>query len=159
MKKKWTGLRKHLKVALIVDVKDLKEPWLLRSNLLRHCVQTTGQSLGSEWWLMEGPLTELASLYRDPSKDVDEDFSGVKEVIYAHLNASTAQQAPARFLALLHKWKELREQWLEEILSKLKNLNAGIERLKEAGDRVAKLEEDVTKQRRELEVNIMRCAV
>ena len=103
---------------------------------------------------MEGPLTELTSLYKDPvmAKSVDEDLSGVKEVVQAQLSAPSQQQAPARFLALLHKWKEMREQWLEDILVKLKNLQAGIDRLREAGDRVAKLEEDANKQRHELEV-------
>lgn len=101
---------------------------------------------------MEGPLIELATLHRDSSKDVDEELSGVKDVVQAQLSAPAQQQAPARFLALLHKWRELREAWLVDILAKLKDLQAGIDRLQEAGDRVAKLEEDATKQRHELEV-------
>lgn len=137
---------------LIVDSNDLKESWLSGSNLLHHCIQTTGQSLNSEWWLMESSLIELATPYKDPTKDPTDESSGVVEVVQAHVNAPMQQQAPARFLALLNKWKELRESWINDISAKLKNLEAGIERLKEAGDRVAKLEEDASKQRRELEV-------
>ncbi|XP_023246189.1 cytoplasmic dynein 2 heavy chain 1 [Copidosoma floridanum] len=143
-------IRKYLRVVLVLDSSDMKSSWLSRSNLLRHCVQTTGQSLGSEWWLTEGYLTELAKLYGDD--EAKDEFSGITEVVQAQLSAPTAQQAPARFIALLHKWRELRGCWLEDIVAKLKKLQAGIDRLKEAGDRVAKLEEDVTKQRRDLEV-------
>ncbi|XP_058798637.1 cytoplasmic dynein 2 heavy chain 1 [Phymastichus coffea] len=145
-------LRKYLKVVLIVDLNDLKEAWFCQSNLLLYCIQTTGQNLGNEWWLSESSLIELASLYKDPAKVTTDVASGVVEVVQAHINAPIQQQAPARFLALLNKWKELRESWINDITAKLKHLEAGIERLKEAGDRVAKLEEDASKQRRELEI-------
>ncbi|XP_011502016.1 PREDICTED: cytoplasmic dynein 2 heavy chain 1 [Ceratosolen solmsi marchali] len=145
-------LRRYLRVILIVDSYELKSKWLSETNIPRHCVQTTGQCLCSDWWLIEEHLTELASLYKDSSSDIKEEFSGSNEVVQAHLTAPEQQQVPARFLALLHKWKELRETCLRDILEKLKNLQAGIDRLKEAGDQIAKLEEDATKQRHELEV-------
>ena len=137
-----------MRIAIIADLNDL----MLYSNLLHHCIQTTGQNVGNEWWLTEIPLTELASQYKDNSKDYDEESCGIKEIVQAHLNTSSNQQAPARFTALLQKWKTLRENWLSEIIAKLKHLQAGIDRLKEAGDRVSKLEEDANKQRHELEV-------
>ncbi|KAJ8675957.1 hypothetical protein QAD02_011743, partial [Eretmocerus hayati] len=143
-------LKKYLRVVLIVDSRDLLSSRL--SNLRHHCIQTTGQCLGNEWWVSESSLTELANLYRDSSRDPDDDLSGVSQVVQAHLNAPNSQQAPARYLALLAKWKDLRDTWLREIEGKLNNLKAGIDRLKEAGERVAKLEEDATEHRRQLEI-------
>jgi hypothetical protein len=95
---------------------------------------------------------EFGGLYKDPASDAAEEFSGLKEIVAAHLSAPPKQQVPSRFLALVRKWKELRETWLRETLDKLDSLRAGIDRLKEAGQRVAKLEEEATKQRQELEV-------
>ena len=75
-------------------------------------------------------------------------------MVKAHLDASRQQQAPARFFALLHTWKHLHVTWNEEVEQKLNSLDAGVGKLKEAGAQVAKLEDEVSKQRQELEVYV-----
>lgn len=137
---------------MILDSGEVRSTWLSRSGLLRHC-PLIGPGLGSEWWCREGSLTELAchrnSLEVD---DFEETTPGLKVMVQAHLQAPLQQQAPARFFALLHTWKHLHVTWGEEVEQKLSSLEAGIGRLKEAGEQVAKLEDEVSKQRQELEV-------
>uniref|UniRef100_A0ABD2XKY5 Dynein heavy chain, cytoplasmic n=1 Tax=Trichogramma kaykai TaxID=54128 RepID=A0ABD2XKY5_9HYME len=162
-------LRKFLRVAIVVDANDLRGDLLQRSNLLRCCAETQGQSQGRDWWLTESYLRELVKLYQKRSQsttnkdddiaddDIDDEqkddgSSGSKELIECQLGAASRQQAPARFCALLRKWRELREAWSRQTAAKLRHLRAGIDRLKEAGERVAKLEEDASKHRHELEL-------
>ena len=144
-------LRTLLRVIIILDVNDKNVAWLSHSRLLKHCI-IIGQGPGREWWTLEGPLTELAIHYRGVETAAEEESSGVNEVVKAHLEAPRQQQAPAKFLALLNSWKQLYEKWMNEIEEKLQSLEAGISRLREAGDRVAKLEEEADKQRQELEI-------
>ena len=141
-------LRTLLRVIVVLDVNDMNASWLSRSSLLRHCV-FVGQGPGREWWTLEESLTEVAVHHSGVEK---EESSGVKDVVKAHLEAPRQQQAPARFLASLNVWTQLHEKWMKEIEEKLESLEAGISRLREAGDRVAKLEEEADKQRQELEV-------
>lgn len=77
-----------------------------------------------------------------------------KVLIGAHLQAPRYQRAPARFLALMHTWRHLRGIWSKEVEEKLRSLEAGISKLREAGEQIAKLEDDVSRQRQELEVRI-----
>lgn len=77
-------------------------------------------------------------------------------MIGAHLQAPRHQRAPARFLALVHTWRHLRDTWSKEVEEKLRSLEAGIGKLREAGEQVAKLEDEVSRQRQELEVRITR---
>lgn len=144
-------LRTLLRVIVILDVNDINASWLSRSSLLRHCI-FVGQGPGKEWWSLEGSLTELAIYHSGVENAAQEKSSGVKDVVNAHLQAPHQQQAPARFLASLNIWTNLCEKWMMEIKEKLQSLEAGISRLKEAGDRVTKLEEEAGKQREELEV-------
>lgn len=130
----------------------MKKDWLLNSGLLHRCVQIA-DSPGNEWWTLESSLMNLITK-KIPTNDNTINSEGLKTLVDAHLRAPRHQQAPARFLALLHTWQELRELWTKEIEMKLTSLEAGIGRLREAGDRVAKLEDEATKQRKELEVNI-----
>jgi len=81
--------------------------------------------------------------------------ASTKVIIGAHLQAPHYQRAPARFLALIHTWKQLRDTWSEEVEGKLQSLEAGIGKLREAGEQIAKLEDEVSKQRQELEVRII----
>ncbi|XP_051159645.1 cytoplasmic dynein 2 heavy chain 1 [Leptopilina boulardi] len=141
-------LRTLLKVIIILDVHDVNAAWLSRSSLLKQCI-VVGYGPGREWWTLEKSLMELASQQTDV--EIENDSSGVKELVKAHLQVSRHQQAPARFLALLNVWSQLREKWTKEIEEKLQSLEAGISRLREAGERVAKLEEEADKQRQELE--------
>lgn len=129
-------LKTLLKVIIILDVHEMNP-----KCLLRHCV-LVGYGPGREWWTKEKSLLDWNS----------EEESGVKELVGAHLQAPRHQQAPARFLALFNIWRDIRERWMKEIEEKLQNLEAGISRLREAGERVAKLEEEADKQRKELEV-------
>lgn len=78
-----------------------------------------------------------------------------KVIIEAHLQTPRYQRAPARFLALVHTWRHLRDTWSKEIEEKLRSLEAGISKLREAGEQVAKLEDEVSRQRQELEVRVM----
>ncbi|XP_078051355.1 cytoplasmic dynein 2 heavy chain 1-like, partial [Augochlora pura] len=143
-------LRNYLKVAMILDSGEIKSSWLTRSGLLKHC-GLIGPGVGSEWWSSEGPLTELAREQNGETDDSVDASQGVKELVKAHLQAPRHQQAPARFFALLHTWKHLHVIWSEDVEQKLNSLEAGIGRLKEAGEQVAKLEDEVSGQRQELE--------
>ncbi|XP_076621618.1 dynein cytoplasmic heavy chain beethoven [Colletes latitarsis] len=144
-------LRNYLRVAMIVDTGEVRSSWLSRSGLLRHCA-LIGSGLGSEWWSWEVPLIELANLQSGIEvDDAEETLPGVKAMVKAHLQAPRQQRAPARFLAMVHTWKHLRVAWSEEMEQKVASLQAGIGRLKEAGEQVAKLEDEVSKQRQELE--------
>lgn len=142
-------LRTLLKVIIILDVHDMNAPWLSRSSLLKHCI-IVGCGPGREWWTLEKSLIDLAD--QQTEEDAENSSSGVKDLVQAHLQAPRHQQAPARFLALLNVWVQLRGKWSKEIEEKLQTLEAGISRLREAGERVAKLEEEADKQRQELEV-------
>ncbi|XP_017891098.1 cytoplasmic dynein 2 heavy chain 1 isoform X2 [Ceratina calcarata] len=144
-------LRNYLRVAIILDSGELDSSWLSRSRLLRQCV-LIGPGTGNEWWTRAGSLTEVACQQSEVELDDPEvPPAGVKEAVNAHLRAPARQQAPARFFALLHTWKHLRTTWTEEMEQKLDSLEAGVGKLKEAGEQVAKLEDEVSKQRRELE--------
>lgn len=141
----------------MVDTAELRSPWLSRSGLHRHCV-TIGPGLGSEWWSWEGPLTEIACQQNGLDiEDSEETLAGIKELVKAHLQAPRQQRAPARFFALLYTWKHLHVTWSEEVEQKLNSLEAGVGKLKEAGEQVAKLEDEVSKQRQELEVYVNVC--
>lgn len=78
-----------------------------------------------------------------------------KVIIGAHLQAPRYQRTPARFLALVHTWRHLRDTWSKEVEEKLRSFEAGISKLREAGEQVAKLEDEVSRQRQELEVRVM----
>ncbi|XP_031838829.2 dynein cytoplasmic heavy chain beethoven isoform X1 [Nomia melanderi] len=144
-------LRSYLRVAMILDNGEIKSPWLTRSGLLKHC-GLIGPGLGCEWWSSEGTLTELARQQDGAEAEASEEtLPGIKVMVRAHLEAPRQQQAPARFFALLHTWKHLHVTWSEDVERKLSSLEAGIGKLKEAGGQVAKLEDEVSKQRRELE--------
>lgn len=138
-----------MRLIIIVDVNDVGQDWLVRSNLLRHCL-LYGNELGNEWWHQQNFLTSIA--LEKSEVDNEEENSGIKELVAAHLQAPISQQAPARFWAMIEAWKNIRKVWMKEIEFKLQSLQAGISKLKEAGDRVAKLEEEASKQRQELEV-------
>lgn len=125
---------------------------MLKTGLIRHCAHITGQNKGSEWWKSERLLMQMATMSEKSLEKLDPEMSGLKELVSVHLMAPSQQQSPSKFLALLDKWKYLRQKWLEEIDSKLKTLRAGIDRLKEAGDHVSSLEEDANRQRQQLEV-------
>ncbi|XP_017764042.1 PREDICTED: cytoplasmic dynein 2 heavy chain 1 [Eufriesea mexicana] len=145
-------LRNYLRVAIILDSGELRSSWPSRSGLLRHCA-LIGPGFGSEWWSWEGALTEVACQQNDLEFENPENtLPGIKEMVKAHLQAPRQQQAPARFFALIHTWKYLHVTWNEEVEQKLSSLEAGVGKLKEAGEQVAKLEDEVSKQRQELEV-------
>ncbi|XP_076646917.1 dynein cytoplasmic heavy chain beethoven [Halictus rubicundus] len=143
-------LRNYLRVAIILDNREIKSSWLTRSGLLKHC-GLIGPGIGSEWWCSEAALTELACKQNGVESDCEDTSPGIVEMVKDHLQAPRQQQAPARFFALLHTWKHLQVTWSEEVEQKLNSLEAGIGRLKEAGEQVAKLEDEVSRQRRELE--------
>ncbi|CAK9809936.1 Cytoplasmic dynein 2 heavy chain 1 [Anthophora quadrimaculata] len=144
-------LRNYLRVAIILDSGETRSPWLSRSGLFRHCV-LVGPGLGGEWWCWEASLTKVACKQNGfEIEDLEEIPAGVKTMVKAHLEAPRQQQAPARFFALLHTWKHLHQAWSEEVEQKLHSLEAGVGKLKEAGEQVAKLEDEVSKQRLELE--------
>lgn len=137
---------------MILDNGEIKSSWLTRSGLLKHC-GLIGPGLGCEWWSSEGTLAELACQQDGGEAEASEELlPGIKVMVRAHLEAPRQQQAPARFFALLHTWKHLHVTWGEDVERKLSSLEAGIGKLKEAGGQVAKLEDEVSKQRRELEV-------
>ncbi|XP_029051229.2 cytoplasmic dynein 2 heavy chain 1 [Osmia bicornis bicornis] len=144
-------LRNYLRVAIILNNGEMRSSWLSRSGLLKHCA-LIGPGLGNEWWTREASLIELACNQNEMDiEDTEEKLAGIKVMVKAHLQAPRQQQAPARFFALLHTWKHLHVSWSEEVERKLSNLEAGIGKLKEAGEQVAKLEDEVSKQRQELE--------
>lgn len=139
---------------MILDIGDMNSKLLSRSGLFRYSA-IIGPCIGNEWWSYEAPLTELAIQYNSHGSEASEISSPDTQVmIKAHLQAPKQQHAPARFLALLCTSQHLREIWSEEVESKLNSLGAGISRLREAGEHVAKLEDEVSKQRQQLEVLI-----
>ncbi|XP_076748967.1 dynein cytoplasmic heavy chain beethoven [Xylocopa sonorina] len=145
-------LRTYLRVGIILDTGELRSSWLSRSGLLGHCA-LIGPSRGSEWWSWEGSLIEIACQQTDHEVEdtPEETLAGIKAMARSHLEAPRQQQAPARFFALLHTWRHLRATWSEELERQLSSLEAGVGKLKEAGEQVAKLEDEVSKQRLELE--------
>ncbi|KAL2743989.1 cytoplasmic dynein 2 heavy chain 1 [Vespula maculifrons] len=145
-------LRSYLRIVMILDIGDMNSKLLSRSGLFRYSA-IIGPCIGNEWWSYEAPLTELAIQYNSHGSEASEISSPDTQVmIKAHLQAPKQQHAPARFLALLCTSQYLREIWSEEVESKLNSLGAGISRLREAGEHVAKLEDEVSKQRQQLEV-------
>ncbi|XP_011311295.1 cytoplasmic dynein 2 heavy chain 1 [Fopius arisanus] len=141
-------LRKLLHVVVILDSSDVKREWLMHSGLLQHCVLVAGTP-GSEWWTVECSLAELGNeIVQRMSEDVSD---AMKTLVDAHVRAPKSQQSPGRFLALLSTWKELKDEWSRDVEKKLESLGAGISRLQEAGERVAKLEEEASKQRKQLD--------
>ncbi|XP_066585667.1 cytoplasmic dynein 2 heavy chain 1 [Prorops nasuta] len=144
-------LRKSLRVFIIVDLSEVKEHgWLFNSGLSRYCV-IIGPGSGSEWWLTEEGLTEASGQISNATNQQESPVSGLKVMLETHLKAPRDEQAPARFLALLDTQRDLVQVWGQQLENKLSNLKAGIDRLKEAGDQVARLEEQANKQRQELE--------
>ncbi|KAF7991046.1 hypothetical protein HCN44_000861 [Aphidius gifuensis] len=139
-------LKKFLHVVIIIDSSELKKDWLVTSGLVEQCC-FVADSPGNEWWTMESSLTNLAMKIIDTQSI----SPGLKTLVDVHLRISRSQQSPARFLALLQTWQELKNKWSQDIHEKLESLEAGISRLSEAGDRVAKLENEAKKQRKELE--------
>ncbi|XP_043684796.1 cytoplasmic dynein 2 heavy chain 1 [Vespula pensylvanica] len=145
-------LRSYLRIVMILDIGDMNSRLLSCSGLFRYSA-IIGPCIGNEWWSYEAPLTELAIQYNSHGSEASEISSPDTQVmIKAHLQAPKQQHAPARFLALLCTSQHLREIWSEEVESKLNSLGAGISRLREAGEHVAKLEDEVSKQRQQLEV-------
>ncbi|KMQ91499.1 cytoplasmic dynein 2 heavy chain 1-like protein [Lasius niger] len=143
-------LRKYLRIAVILDSEEVESSRLLHLGL-RHCA-LLGSSLG-EWWSRESSLIKFAVQEGTLQLDEHEELpSGAKVMIDAHLRAPRHQRAPARFLALVHTWRHLRDTWSKEVEGKLQSLEAGIGKLREAGEQVAKLEDEVSRQRQELEV-------
>ncbi|XP_029665147.1 cytoplasmic dynein 2 heavy chain 1 [Formica exsecta] len=143
-------LRKYLRIAVILDSEEIESSRLLHLGL-RHCA-LLGSSLG-EWWSRESSLIKFAVQEGTLELDEIEELpSGAKIMIGAHLQAPRHQRAPARFLALVHTWRHLRDTWSKEVEEKLRSLEAGIGKLREAGEQVAKLEDEVSRQRQELEV-------
>ncbi|XP_018402903.1 PREDICTED: cytoplasmic dynein 2 heavy chain 1 [Cyphomyrmex costatus] len=147
-------LRKYLRVAVILDSEEIELSSLLRLGLLRHCALLgSGPGGPDEWWSRESSLIKLAIQEGTLQLDELEELSNcAKVIIGAHLQAPRYQRVPARFLALVHTWRYLRDTWSKEVEEKLRSLEAGISKLKEAGDQVAKLEDEVSRQRQELEV-------
>ncbi|XP_076387639.1 dynein cytoplasmic heavy chain beethoven [Megachile rotundata] len=143
-------LRNYLRVAIILDTSEMRSSWLPRSGLLRSCV-LIGPGINNEWWTWESSLIDLACRQNGVDPEEANEQAGIKVMVKAHLQAPRQQQAPARFFALLHTWKHLHVSWSEEVEQKLNSLEAGIGKLKEAGEQVAKLEDEVSKQRQELE--------
>lgn len=142
-------LRNLLRVVIILDSGEVKKDWLTRSGLLRHCI-LVAEAPGNEWWSLESSLKDLCiRLIEDSPQEAS---PGLDTLVNAHIRAPRQQQAPARFLALLSTWTMLRNQWGKDVENKLSSLEAGIGRLREAGERVAKLEDEASKQRQELEV-------
>ncbi|XP_047369553.1 cytoplasmic dynein 2 heavy chain 1 isoform X1 [Vespa velutina] len=145
-------IHSYLRIVIILDIGDIKSTLLSRSGLFRYCA-IIGPSIGSEWWSYEAPLTELAIEYNSNVSEASVLSSvDTQVIIKAHIQAPKQQQAPARFLALLCTSQYLHEIWNEEVESKLNSLGTGISRLREAGEHVAKLEDEVSKQRQELEI-------
>lgn len=139
-------------MVIILDIEDMKWKLLSRSGLFGYCA-IVGPSIGSEWWSYDAPLTELVIEYYSKGSETSAITTAETEVmIKAHLNAPKREHAPVRFLALLSTSQKLREIWCEEVEGKLDRFGAGISRLREAGEHVVKLEDDVSKQRQELEV-------
>lgn len=135
---------------MILDEGDTDDDWIKRSGVLRHCVILGGD----RWWTSKAALTELAvrRFVNDDNDRQDQDEE-TEVVVSAHLSAAESeQQTPAGFMALLSSYDTLRRQWTEDLEQQLVSLEAGIGRLREAGEHVAKLQEEASKQREELEV-------
>ncbi|EFN76217.1 Cytoplasmic dynein 2 heavy chain 1 [Harpegnathos saltator] len=146
-------LRKYLRIAVILDSEEIESSQLMHLDLLRHCTLLGSGPGPGEWWSWENSLIKLAIQEGTLQLDELEELSdGAKVMIEAHLQAPRRQRAPARFLALVHTWKHLRDIWSKEVEGKLQTLEAGIGKLREAGEQVAKLEDEVSRQRQELEV-------
>lgn len=141
---------------MILDSEEIESSSLLRLGLLRHCALLgSGPGGPSEWWSRESSLIKLAIQEGTLQLDELEELShGAKVIIGAHLQAPRYQRVPARFLALIHTWRHLRDTWSKDVEEKLRSLEAGIGKLREAGEQVAKLEDEVSKQRQELEVRV-----
>ncbi|XP_063978818.1 cytoplasmic dynein 2 heavy chain 1 [Diachasmimorpha longicaudata] len=142
-------LRKFLHIVVILDSSDVKKEWLMQSGLLQHCI-LVATTPGSEWWTVEASLMEVGARV-DKSIGGGEQSAGMRTLVEAHLRSPKGQQSPGRFLALLNTWRQLKDEWSHDVGKKLESLEAGIGRLREAGERVAKLEEEASKQRKELE--------
>lgn len=149
----FAGLRKYLRVAMILDSEEIETSWLLHLNLLRHCALLGFGPDSGQWWSWENSLIKLAvqegTLHLD---ELEELSTSAKMMIVTHLQAPRRQNAPARFLALVHTWKHFRDIWSKDIEKEMQSLEAGIRKLSEAGEQVAKLEDEVSRQRQELEV-------
>lgn len=141
---------------MILDSEEIESSSLLRLGLLRYCALLGSVPGADEWWSRESSLIKLAvqegTLQLSESEELP---SGAKVIISTHLRAPHYQRAPARFLALVHTWRHLRDTWSKEVGEKLQSLEAGIGKLREAGDQVAKLEDEVSRQREELEVSTL----
>lgn len=146
---------------MILDAEEIDSSHLLRLGLLRHCAQLGSAPGPNEWWSRESSLIRLAVQEGTLRlNEFEEELpAGARVIIAAHLQAPRHQRAPARFLALIHTWKHLHDTWSKEIEKKLQSLEAGIGKLREAGDQVAKLEDKVFRQRQELEVRVLQQAV
>lgn len=141
---------------MILDSEEIESSSLLRLGLLRHCALLgSGPGGPGEWWSRESSLIKLAiqegTLQLDELEELPQ---GAKVIIGAHLQTPRYQRAPARFLALIHTWRHLHDTWSKDVEEKLRSLEAGIGKLREAGEQVAKLEDEVSKQRQELEVRV-----
>lgn len=132
-----------------MDINDIEKPWLTYSNLIKHSI-VIGPISGNEWWGREEYLTNLA--LQVMAENPQEPSPGVQTIVQNHLQVSACQRAPAIFFALLQTWKLLRDTWRYEIEKKMLELEAGIGKLREAEEQVATLEDQASKQRKELEV-------
>lgn len=142
---------------MIVDSEEIETSPLLRLDLLRYCALLGSGPGAGEWWSWEDSLIKLAIQEGTLElNEVKELSTGAKTMIEAHLGTPNRQRAPARFLALIHTWKHLRDNWYKEIKEKLQSLEAGIGKLREAGEQVAKLEDEVSRQRQQLEVRTIK---
>lgn len=137
----------------------MEADWLAGSCLMQQVVTVSFGAIGCEWWRVNEPLKELCVKYSERISDSNNqqqvELEGVKELVDSHLRAPDQQQAPARFLALIHTWRVIRENWSRDNDAKVASLEAGISKLREAGERVAKLQEEANKQRQELDVKLL----
>jgi len=141
---------------VILDTEEINSSYLLHLGLLRYCALLGSGPGAGEWWSRESSLIKLAIQEGTLQLNEFEELpASAKVIIGAHLQAPLYQRAPARFLALIHTWKQLRDVWSEEVEGKLQSLEAGIGKLREAGEQIAKLEDEVSRQRQELEVHIL----
>lgn len=138
---------------MILDSEEIESSRLLQLDILRYCALLGYGTGPGEWWSSESSLIKLAIQEGTLQLDELEELSaGARVMIGSHLQVPRRQRAPARFLALVHTWKHLRDTWSKEVEEKLLTLEAGIGKLREAGEQVAKLEDEVSRQRQELEV-------
>lgn len=138
---------------MILDTEEIDSSYLLHLGLVRYCALLGSGSGSGEWWSRESSLIKLAiqegTLHLNEHEELP---AGARAIIEAHLRAPRHQRAPARFLALMHTWRHLRDTWSKDVEKKLHSLEAGIGKLREAGEQIAKLEDEVSRQRQELEV-------